>query len=701
MALTKISTGGVKDDAASQAKIADEAIDEARLQVSNAGTNGQFLQKQSGNTGGLTWATATTDTSDKAPINNPTFTGIATSPQIDIRTGSSINVNSSGASASLGLYKNTNSGEAAIVSSGTGGANYLNFYTSNSAAPTAKLRINWNGAIGIGGANYGSSGQVLTSGGSGAAPSWAAVPPGGNTFTAVANGSIANNKPVKLDTDGKVSEIKESLSPLSTFTNNGDDVQVGGFNNGTFHDVCYDVANDGIWTIYCVGNANNSINVGFYKIQNSVGGLPFWISAGGSNYVEVTIDMANNSENPRIEYDPDTERAVAIWITSGGAVESKVLQYNSSNNTVTQGSEVTVFSSGGLHATMCYDTTNNKMIVGAVDTGNSSRFQTRVGTVTGGSTNSISFGSTTYNTAETGSGVENRATSLVHDPDNDKIVLYVKLDGGAWSNDGAICVYTYDSSAGTIVIDTCFNLGGNHYAGEILYDPNVNKFLIWFTNTGASSIRYTRVITISGTTVSAGSLQSQQTPTGTGNNGYGNQAMTFDPISNKFIFFFFEDGNDDLQFTSGAISGTTISLASPTNIDTSNIYRSANFPGMAGTYTKNGQHIFFHRQSNAGNKIYLRNVLTASVNSNLTDAEKYVGFADQAYTNGQTATISTYGNSVNTLSGMTIGSPYYVQGDGSIATTVDSSLSLGSNRPLAGTALSATKLLIRDPLAKT
>ena len=57
MALTKISTGGFKDDAASQAKIADEAIDEARLQISNAGTNGQFLQKQSGNTGGLTWAT--------------------------------------------------------------------------------------------------------------------------------------------------------------------------------------------------------------------------------------------------------------------------------------------------------------------------------------------------------------------------------------------------------------------------------------------------------------------------------------------------------------------------------------------------------------------------------------------------------------------------------------------------------------------
>ena len=34
---------------------------EEGLKISNAGTNGQFLQKQSGNTGGLTWATVSTD----------------------------------------------------------------------------------------------------------------------------------------------------------------------------------------------------------------------------------------------------------------------------------------------------------------------------------------------------------------------------------------------------------------------------------------------------------------------------------------------------------------------------------------------------------------------------------------------------------------------------------------------------------------
>ena len=41
-----------------QANIADQAINEAKLQVSNSPTNGYMLTAQSGNTGGLTWAEA-------------------------------------------------------------------------------------------------------------------------------------------------------------------------------------------------------------------------------------------------------------------------------------------------------------------------------------------------------------------------------------------------------------------------------------------------------------------------------------------------------------------------------------------------------------------------------------------------------------------------------------------------------------------
>ena len=76
-----IATAKLADDAVTQAKIADdavgspqiangavdlahissEAVDEDNLYISNAGSNGQFLQKQSGNNGGLTWATVSSE----------------------------------------------------------------------------------------------------------------------------------------------------------------------------------------------------------------------------------------------------------------------------------------------------------------------------------------------------------------------------------------------------------------------------------------------------------------------------------------------------------------------------------------------------------------------------------------------------------------------------------------------------------------
>ena len=47
---------------------------------------------------------------------------------------------------------------------------------SGSTTPTERLRINKSGAFGLSGANYGSSGQVLTSRGSGSAPQWQNAP---------------------------------------------------------------------------------------------------------------------------------------------------------------------------------------------------------------------------------------------------------------------------------------------------------------------------------------------------------------------------------------------------------------------------------------------------------------------------------------------------------------------------------------------
>ena len=56
MALTKLNSLAIPDDTVVAADIADATIDEARLQISNDGTNGYALTYQSGNAGKLTWA---------------------------------------------------------------------------------------------------------------------------------------------------------------------------------------------------------------------------------------------------------------------------------------------------------------------------------------------------------------------------------------------------------------------------------------------------------------------------------------------------------------------------------------------------------------------------------------------------------------------------------------------------------------------
>ena len=51
-----VTTNKINNLAVEQGKIADQAINEAKLQVSNAPVNDYVLTAQSGNTGGLTWA---------------------------------------------------------------------------------------------------------------------------------------------------------------------------------------------------------------------------------------------------------------------------------------------------------------------------------------------------------------------------------------------------------------------------------------------------------------------------------------------------------------------------------------------------------------------------------------------------------------------------------------------------------------------
>ena len=114
--------------------------------------------------------------------------GVA-SPASESGWGNILHINSASAGAHIRFTDNTSG-------SGAGDGSYIGHYGNDTylvnkessgviifnTNANERLRIASSGQIGIGGANYGSSGQVLTSQGSGAAPQWATVS-GGATET--------------------------------------------------------------------------------------------------------------------------------------------------------------------------------------------------------------------------------------------------------------------------------------------------------------------------------------------------------------------------------------------------------------------------------------------------------------------------------------------------------------------------------------
>ena len=82
--------------------MASESVDEDNLKISNSGSNGQFLSKQSGNTGGLTWATPSASTPTDITVADessdttcfPLFVTAATG-DLGPKSGSNLTFNSS------------------------------------------------------------------------------------------------------------------------------------------------------------------------------------------------------------------------------------------------------------------------------------------------------------------------------------------------------------------------------------------------------------------------------------------------------------------------------------------------------------------------------------------------------------------------------------------------------------------------------
>ena len=264
---------------------------------------------------------------------------------------------------------------------------------------------------------------------------------------------------------------------------------------------------------------------------------------------------------------------------------------------------------------------------------------------------------------------------------------------------------TINSNNSVTYISSVATLTSNGTTSNVAYNPVAGKGVVTYSDATDSNDGHSRLITLSG-----GSSSNNVVTLGADvefkNSSYERGTLSWNAATGNIWQRYQSNGGDGATMLHMAnISGSTLTWINSAQInggpdsygDQSESWNAAD-NSAANSYGFIS--IAVNRSGTNYGAFYTAKVI--QIDSNITDFNQYVGFPNQAYTDGQTATINTYGNNVSTLSGLTPSSVYYVQPDGTVGLT-EQTFGTGNfptKTPVAGTALNATTLLIRDPARK-
>ena len=651
MALTKISTGGVKDDAASQAKIADEAVDEARLQVSNAGSNGQFLQKQSGNTGGLTWADGA---SEGTEVKSTGESGTTKFLRVDGDGTSSWQVPPDT------VYTHPNhSGE---VTSTADGATVI----ADDIVDEANLKVS----------NTPTNGQLLSaqSGNTGGL-TWTDPPASAPQLEATADGAITAGKTCIITAAGKVKQVAAAPVAINPVTrNSGSEASQSGtggeYLQGTYAE--------------CVAYDPDSDTVAVAQREDSNGNAKVYLfSTNGDNlvYRTVTVLLSSNSN-----------QSGSMSITTLPGRRYLATYYDSANSGTTQVVILTVNANGdgwsagsptALKANGCYvaaifgiHTTGGRVAFAVRGTGTSQLTNGRMALICG---DAGTTGSTwTYRSFSDNIFGEptSYCISLDYDSTNDVIgvqagngslmeIVGMRIASGTGANITKGTKYTLTTSTLNDSRHICKHVSGTTWVSE--WAAGTNGPIYLNTTTINSSL--------------AASNGSQYSLSGSGNNG----GVGLDVTNEGRLLLGWQHNNNVTKVKQYTLSGTTLTaLSGETEILTSLTgkerfaFRYMGHNGMIAAFTTKG-----------ANGLAYGTADTTEDGSNMT-TENYIGIANSTVSDGATATIDVSGATNSSQSSLTPGQKYYVQANGTLG------LAAATPEVFAGTAVAATKIIVND-----
>tara|TARA_R100001463_G_scaffold19842_1_gene48692 strand:+ start:107 stop:1939 length:1833 start_codon:yes stop_codon:yes gene_type:complete len=518
---------------------------------------------------------------------------------------------------------------------------------------TARDGIHVTGNIGLGGATYGTAGQLLTSGGPGANASWTTVS-SNPEFAGIASGSITGGRGVCVADDGKLMGVTGSNELQGTST--------------------------------VVGETTSDFSIAYHASANRY--LYFWRDTNGGDVGQVQVGTPNGatitwgtkqqftpgSVNPsqiNAIYDSTNEKVVVAYRDNVQSGSASVQVCDVSGTTITIGTAVNNASdiNSMEYSSFCFcPNTGNYALV--FNDGGTNKGWCRIGKYSG--TNSSSW----PNNRVQFLNAQARGTGCWYDTTANKLCIVAHHGGD--SNHGYVWAGTVTNDSVTFGTGQEFN-GDNQDGAQFsgAHDSDSGKNVICYA---ASSNRGNcRAATLSGTTFTFGTAAQF-------NVGITyRQVITYGAGPKKFMISYVDgSGSDYVKSLITTLTGTTITYSTPHTFQTAGNATTHN--GII-VYNANAANFLMMNRTDIGGAKAAYYVEAIRV-SNLTKGN-YVGIANASYTNGQTASTALPGAVNTAVSGLTVGQKYYVVADGTLNTAADSEIID------AGNAIATNKLLVR------
>ena len=498
----------------------------------------------------------------------------------------------------------------------------------------------------------GTDGQVLTTDGSGTFTfaTTASGGGGGGSFEATASGAISDGDPVAINSDGTVSVVEETTTLSET---KSDPVT---FSTGQAKDIkgTFDSNSNKVVVAYSDADNSGYVTVAVGTVAN--GDITF-----GTPVVAVSL----NTNFFGIGFDSNENKVVLSY--RNGSTSLDVLIGTVSGNSISFGSAITADSGGAMtYSDVVFDSNSNKIVVAYRDGSNSNYGTAVVGTVSG---NSATFGTPVVFATSTVEWIRSTFDS------NSNRVVFVYRDASS-SDRGKAVVGSVDGTSITFGSNVEFSTGST-YKNSVTFDSNSNKIVVVYREGGSSNYGTTKIGTVDDTSITFGSAVTHHAASSTFN------TVAFDSNTNKILTAFYHNSNG-VKAIVGTVSGDSITYGTAFQIESGNVYEAT-----SSVFDSNSNKtLVFYGDSGDTNDGKAVVIQAGDVTTTNLTAENYAGIADGAYADAATATIQTAGSIDDAQSGLTSGQAYFIQEDGTLAVTAD------TTRVFAGVAISTTKLLI-------